>query len=36
MNLAESASQAPSKFAIGPAVGFVVPRSRWLNLGLFS
>ncbi len=36
MNMAESASQAPSKFAIGPAIGFVVPRSKRLNIGLFS
>ncbi len=36
MNFVESSSQSPSKFAIGPAVGFVIPRSRRLNYGLFS
>lgn len=36
MSLNESASEAPSKFAIGPAIGAVVPVSKKLNLGLFS
>jgi hypothetical protein len=36
MSLSESASAAPSKFAIGPAVGATVPVSKKLNLGLFS
>ncbi len=36
MNMAESTSEAESKFAIGPAVGFVMPRSKRLNIGLFS
>jgi hypothetical protein len=36
MSLAESASSAKSKFAIGPAVGFMKPISRRLNAGLFS
>ncbi len=36
MNLAESAGDAPSKFAIGPAVGAVLAKSKKLNLGAFS
>lgn len=36
MSLAESASSAESKFAIGPAVGFMKPISKTLNAGLFN
>lgn len=36
MSLAESASSAESKFAIGPAVGGTHPVSQKLNIGLFS
>jgi hypothetical protein len=36
MNFSESAGDAPSKFAIGPAVGVVVPRSPRLNIGVFT
>jgi len=36
MSFAESASDAPSKFAIGPAVGGVVQVSERLNVGLFN
>jgi hypothetical protein len=36
MSLSESASDAASKFSIGPAVGAVLPVSKKLNLGLFN
>lgn len=36
MNFSESAGGAPSKFAIGPAVGAVAPMSKKLNLGAFT
>jgi len=36
MSLAESSSDAPSKFSIGPAVGAVAPVSKRLNLGAFT
>ena len=36
MSLAESASNAESKFSIGPAVGAVVPMSKKLNVGGFT
>jgi len=36
MSLSESSSAAPSKFAIGPAVGAMRPMSKKLNVGLFT
>jgi hypothetical protein len=36
MSLSQSASEAPSKFAIGPAVGAMHPISKKLNVGLFN
>ncbi len=36
MSLSESASDALSKFAIGPAVGAMKPISKKLNIGLFT
>ena len=36
MSLSESASDAESKFAIGPAVGAVVPLSKRLSAGAFT
>jgi hypothetical protein len=36
MNLSESASDAESKFAIGPAVGAMVPISKKLSVGAFT
>jgi hypothetical protein len=36
MSLSESASDAESKFAIGPAVGAVVPLSKKLSVGGFT
>ena len=36
MSLSESASAAPSRFAIGPAVGAMKPISKKLNVGLFT
>ena len=36
ISLKQSAGDAASKFAIGPAVGGTVPVSKKLNLGLFS
>jgi hypothetical protein len=36
MSLSESASNAESKFAIGPAVGAVVPLSKKLSVGGFT
>ena len=36
MSLSESASAAPSKFAIGPAVGAMKPLSKKLSVGLFT
>ena len=36
MSLSESTSAAPSKFAIGPAVGAMKPISKKLNVGLFT
>ena len=36
MSLSESASDAESKFAIGPAVGAVVPMSKKLSVGGFT
>ena len=36
MSLKQSAGDAPSKFAIGPAVGGTGPLSKKLNVGLFS
>jgi hypothetical protein len=36
MNLGESAGDAPSTFAIGPAVGAVIPVSKRVSYGLFS
>ena len=36
MSLAESASDAESKFSIGPAVGGTLPLSKKLNVGAFT
>lgn len=36
MSFAESASDAPAKFSIGPAVGAVVQMSKRLNVGAFN
>jgi hypothetical protein len=36
MSLSESASDAESKFAIGPAIGAMHPMSKKLNIGLFN
>lgn len=36
MSLAQSESDAPSKFAIGPAIGAMHPISKKLNVGLFN
>lgn len=36
MSLKQSSGDAPSKFAIGPAIGGVKPMSRKLNIGAFS
>lgn len=36
MNLSESASDSEGKFAIGPAVGVVVPLSKTFSAGAFS
>lgn len=36
MSLVESTSGAPSKFAVGPAVGVMKPISKRLNTGLFT
>ncbi len=36
MSIAESESDTPAKFSVGPAVGAVAPMSRKLNLGAFN
>ena len=36
MAFSESASAAPSKFSIGPAIGAMHPVSKKLNIGLFN